>query len=80
MLLTKYNLSRLIDRMCAAGLVARSPVEDDGRGPHIGISEAGRCMQKRMCPVYARGIAQHFADQLEEQEIVELGRILQKLQ
>src|ERR1043165_2264839 len=32
MLLAQYTLSRLVDRMAAAGLVERRPCDDDGRG------------------------------------------------
>ena len=78
-LLAKYNLSRLIDRMVEAGLVARLPVAEDARGAYIAITEAGRRLQKRMWPVYGRSIARHFAARLDERDLVELDRILAKL-
>src|SRR6266540_2843907 len=56
MLLAQYNLSRLVDRMAAAGYVERRPCADDGRGHLIAITEAGRAMRRRMWPVYARAI------------------------
>ena len=79
-LLAKYNLSRLIDRMASDGLLARAPVAEDARGAYIAISEAGRRLQKRMWPVYGRSIARHFAAQLDERDLAELDRILAKLQ
>jgi DNA-binding MarR family transcriptional regulator len=78
-LLAKYNLSRLIDRMAGDGLVARAPVAEDARGAYIAITEAGRQLQRRMWPVYERSIARHFAAHLDEGDLTELGRILAKL-
>src|SRR5215831_3083808 len=79
MLLAKYNLSRLIDRMSDHGLVARAPVEDDARGAFIGITEAGRRLQKRIWPVYRRAIAKHFATCLDANDLAQLVNILAKL-
>jgi DNA-binding MarR family transcriptional regulator len=78
-LLAKYNLSRLIDRMAGDGLVARVPVAEDARGAYIAITEAGRRLQKRMWPVYGRSIARYFAAHLDEADLTELDRILAKL-
>jgi|RhiMethySRZTD1v2_1073278.scaffolds.fasta_scaffold697874_1 DNA-binding MarR family transcriptional regulator len=78
-LLAKYNLSRLIDRMVEAGLVARLPVAEDARGAYIAITEAGRRLQKRVWPVYGRSIARHFVARLDERDLTELDRILAKL-
>jgi len=78
-LLAKYNLSRLIDRMADDGLLARLPVAEDARGAYIAITETGRRLQKRMWPVYGRSIARHFATHLDEADLTELDRILAKL-
>src|SRR5262245_493255 len=78
-LLAKYNLSRLIDRMADDGLVTRAPVQEDARGAYIAITESGRRLQKRMWPAYAKSIARHFAAQLEERDLAELDRVLAKL-
>ena len=78
-LLAKYNLSRLIDRMIGDGLVARLPVAEDARGAYIAITAAGRQLQKRMWPVYGRSIARHFAAHLDAADLTELDRILAKL-
>ena len=80
MLLAKYNLSRLIDRMAAEGLVTREPVDEDARGAYVNISDAGREMQKRMWPVYQGAISNRFARHLNRAEIESLGQILTKLQ
>jgi DNA-binding MarR family transcriptional regulator len=78
-LLAKYNLSRLTDRMADDGLVTRAPVAEDARGAYIAITEAGRHLQRRMWPVYGRSIARHFAAHLDAVDVAELHRILAKL-
>lgn len=79
MLLAKYNLSRLLDRMEADGLIGREPVNDDARGEYVRVTKRGRDMQKRMWPVYRRAIAKHFSNRLSIDDIDQLLRILSKV-
>jgi DNA-binding MarR family transcriptional regulator len=79
MLLAKYNLSRLLDRMEADGLIGRQPVNDDARGEYVRVTTRGRDMQKRMWPVYRRAIAKHFSSRLSIDDIDQLLRILSKV-
>ncbi len=79
MLLAKYNLSRLIDRMEAEGLLVREPVADDARGAYIRITAEGKQLRKTMWPVYERAISAHFAERLDDSEMQELSRITSKL-
>jgi DNA-binding MarR family transcriptional regulator len=79
MLLAKYNLSRLLDRMVAQGLICREPVKDDARGEFLRVTDRGRKQQRRMWPVYRRAIAAHFAGRLDSNDVADLLRILAKL-
>jgi DNA-binding MarR family transcriptional regulator len=79
MLLAKYNLSRLLDRMEADGLIGRQPVNDDARGEYVRVTTRGRDTQKRMWPVYRRAIARHFSSRLSIVDIDQLLRILSKV-
>ena len=79
MLLAQYNLSRLIDRVAAAGYVARVSCEDDGRGHLIAITGAGRAMRRRMWPVYARAIEAAIGRHLPAAEIRALDGLLEAL-
>ena len=79
MLLAKYNLSRLLDRMEADGLIGRQPVNDDARGEYVRVTTRGRDMQKRMWPIYRRAIAKHFSSRLSVDDIDHLLRILAKV-
>jgi DNA-binding MarR family transcriptional regulator len=79
MLLAKYNLSRLLARMEAGGLIGRQPVNDDARGEYVRVTTRGRDMQKRMWPVYRRAIAKHFSSRFSADDIDQLLRILSKV-
>ncbi len=43
-LLSKYNVTRLVDRLENKGLVEREPCEDDARGAYAAITEDGRAL------------------------------------
>jgi len=79
MLLAKYNLSRLLDRMEASRLIDRQPVDDDARGEYVRVTTQGRDLQKRMWPIYRRAIARGFSSRLRADEVNQLLRILGKL-
>ncbi len=79
MLLAKYNLSRLLDRMEADALIGREPVGDDARGEYVRITAIGRETQKRTWPVYRRGIGKYFSGRLDADDIERLLHILDKL-
>ena len=77
-LLSKHNLSRLLDRLEAEGLVERQACAEDRRGAHVAITRAGKTLQKKMWPVYERAIARHFADRLSGDEAAQLAQLLQR--
>ena len=83
LLLAQHNVSRLVDRLEAKGLVQRRPADDDGRGQKITITEAGRATLAKMWPDYAAAIQHHvgakFHNEEEAQQLYLLtGRILGK--
>lgn len=79
MLLEQYNLSRLLDRMEADGLVRRAPYPGDRRRQWIEITPQGRAMQKRIWPVYAAAIERHVGARVTQEESEALAEILSKL-
>lgn len=79
MLLKQYNLSRLIDRMEAEGLVERQKCSTDARGLHLALLPAGKDLLKKMWPVYEQAIARHFASKLAPGEPAQLADLLEKL-
>ncbi len=78
-LLSKYNLSRLIDRLEKSELVVRHTSTEDKRGNRIKITEKGQKMLKRVWPVYSQSIQESFANKLQPDEFLELSRILNKV-
>ena len=79
MLFAQYNLSRLIDRMAAAGYVARAASEEDGRGQRLSITRSGRAIQRRIWPVYAAAIEEAVGRHLSDTEAQTLADLLGRL-
>ncbi len=67
-LLSRSGLTRLVDRMVAAGLVCREAHPSDGRGANAVLTPAGRAALRRAAPVHLRGIEAHFARHLTDAE------------
>ena len=79
MLFAQYNLSRLIDRLDAAGYVARTASADDGRGQVLTITAKGRAIRKKVWPVYAAAIEAAVGAHLSPSEARTLADLLAKL-
>ena len=60
MVLSRSNLTRLVDRLEAAGLAQRESSADDGRGACAAITAKGLAMRKKMWPVYRASIEALF--------------------
>ncbi len=78
-LLPKYNLSRLLDRLEREGLVERQSCSEDGRGNVVRITSAGTELLRRVWPVYGAVISEQLEGKLTSTEITALGEILNKL-
>ena len=79
MLLAQYNLSRLVDRLEAAGHLARAPSPEDGRGQVLTMTASGRALLAAMWPAYAAAIARHVGGRLTEAEAATLAALLDRL-
>lgn len=80
LLLAQHNVSRLVDRLEAAGLVGRSPCDGDGRGQMVTITQAGTNLLRRMWPVYRASIQKHVGEKLgDDAEAQSLADLLGKL-
>lgn len=76
MLVPQSNMSRLLDRVEAAGHIARQPCDDDGRGQIVRITTSGQDLLRRMWPVYREVLARRFALTVPEAEARHLAEIL----
>jgi len=79
LLLAQYNLSRLLDRMKAAGLVAEHACEHDRRGTFAAATAKGRKLRRRMWPIYAGAIEAAVGSRLSEPEAATLAALLNRL-
>lgn len=78
-LLTRSNLTRLVDRLENAGLLQRVSCPSDRRGTFAVLTEAGLAMQQQIWPIYAEGIAEYFASQINENEVEVLQQVLRRM-
>ncbi len=79
MLLARYSVTRLLERMAADGLVNRRPCDDDARGVIARITPKGRRLRRSMWKTYERAIVRHFAAQYTKKEAKILGDLLARL-
>lgn len=77
--LSQSGISRLVDRMEAAGLVERTPSEDDARAILASITADGRAALEQAAPTHHRGIAKHFASHLTDEEAAALASAFAKM-
>jgi DNA-binding MarR family transcriptional regulator len=78
-LLPKYNLSRLLDRLDAEQLISREACKEDARGSYVKLLTKGRKLLKQMWSVYGQTIQHTFAEKLTTKDKQDLIRILTKL-
>lgn len=78
-LLSQSSLSRLVDRLEKRGLVERRVAPEDGRGVLLGLTEAGRELQKEIGREHVRDITALITPALTEEEQRELLRLTEKL-
>jgi DNA-binding MarR family transcriptional regulator len=77
--LSRSNLTRLVDRLEQAELVERQRSEDDRRGAFAVLAAAGKVMRKRMWPVYQSAIRELFEEGINESEAAAMGKALRRL-
>ena len=78
-LFAQYNISRLLARLEADGLVEKLPVADDGRGQTIRITATGRETRRQMWAVYGKSIAELVGARLSQDELDTLSGLLGRL-
>ena len=66
--ISRGGITKLVDRLAAAGLLTREPAADDGRGFFAVLTDAGDEMLRRMWPVYAGVLQETFVDAVSADE------------
>ena len=77
--LSRSNLTRLVDRLEQAGLVERQRSADDRRGAYAVLTAAGKAMRKRMWPTYQNAIRELFEEAISEADAATMGKALRRL-
>ena len=78
-LISRSGMTRRVARLVDEGLVRRDKAGSDARGVVVALTEAGIARLAETVPVHARGIAQLFVAQLDDQELALLERALNKV-
>jgi DNA-binding MarR family transcriptional regulator len=76
--ITQPNMSRLLERMTAEGLVKRGVCDDDGRGHYIELTTKGRQVQRLMWAVVSTVARDQLGKTLSAEQLGQLQRILGK--
>lgn len=63
LVIERYNLTRLVDRLEHEGLVTRARSPEDGRAAYVTITNEGRLLRKRMWKIYEATVAELFLSQ-----------------
>jgi DNA-binding MarR family transcriptional regulator len=76
---TKSGLTRLLDRIEAAGLIERRSCPSDRRGTCLAMTGAGGETLAAMRPVRNRVFAEHLAGELSSEEAETLTEVLERV-
>ena len=79
LVLVPSSLTRLIDRMCSAGLVEREPCPEDRRVVYCVITAEGRDVYKRVRPGHNGRVQERFMQYLNLEDVEALRRIFSKV-
>jgi DNA-binding MarR family transcriptional regulator len=79
LLLSQPSVSRLIDRLAARGLVEKAADPDDARGTLVRLTDEGVAVFRKVGAEHSRVIADRMTAELDDDELVELARLADKL-
>jgi DNA-binding MarR family transcriptional regulator len=78
-LLSRSGLTRLIDKLQAAGLVRRAPSPEDARGTFTVLTREGFEALRKAAPVHLAGVNAHWLSHYTDDELRVLGGLLERL-
>jgi DNA-binding MarR family transcriptional regulator len=76
---SRTRVSRVVDQLVAAGLVARESNPDDRRSAYATITDTGRARLRAAAPVYLAGIRRHFTERMTGAESRTVATALTKV-
>jgi DNA-binding MarR family transcriptional regulator len=79
LLLTQPSVSRLVDRLAARGLVAKTHDPDDARGVIVSLTDEGFDLFRRVARSHIQSIAERVGGTLSPSELTTLTALCDKL-
>jgi DNA-binding MarR family transcriptional regulator len=79
LLLTQPSVSRLVDRLAARGLLAKSHDQDDARGVNVTLTSAGFELFRRVARSHIESIAERVGASLSTTELETLTELCDRL-
>ena len=77
--LSRSGLTRLVDRLEAEGMLFRERSGTDRRGAYAVLTDKGLAALRQTWPVYSKGIAEHFARFLSDEEVSILSEVFKRV-
>src|SRR5215831_18831982 len=77
--ISRSGFSRAARRMEEAGLIARQPSPEDGRGAYVVLTDHGRRVFRRAAAVHLRGVSEHFLRHLTDEEAAAMESALRRI-
>ncbi|WP_235681328.1 MarR family winged helix-turn-helix transcriptional regulator [Tomitella gaofuii] len=78
-LVTTSGLTRVVDKLESAGLVARVRVSSDRRGVRVSLTDTGRARLREASRVHREGIRRHFTRHITDDELPALESFFSRL-
>ncbi|GLZ43229.1 MarR family transcriptional regulator [Actinokineospora sp. NBRC 105648] len=78
-LLSRSGVTRLVDRLERAGMVARERVAGDGRGVVATLTEQGLDVLRTASVTHLAGVVRHFVARLDRDQLRYLGDLCARL-
>ena len=79
LLLTRFNATRLVDRLEQEGLVSRQQAKADRRGAEAVLTARGAALRRKMWPVYRKAIDELFNRHLSAGQHEALQKMLERV-
>ena len=76
---SRTRVSRVVDELVRAGLVAREPNPDDGRSAFAALTSEGRAVLRRAAPTYLAAVQRDFAAHFTAREGEIMARALRRV-
>ncbi len=78
-LLSRSGVTRLVDRLERAGMVARERVAGDGRGVVATLTDRGLDVLRTAARTHLAGVSRHFVALLTPEQLRHFGELCEKL-